>query len=299
MLSILIPTYNYNIFHLVKSVHEQCLNAKINFEIIVVDDASTNTESVKFNTEVKQLSYTRHILLKKNSGRSFARNYLASLSQFENLLFLDADTLPIHSNFIEKYLKIIDLGYEVIYGGISYQIKKPQHFQILRWIYGIDRESVLASERQRSPYISFLTLNFLIKKTIIKQIPFNENIPNLRHEDTLFSFNLKENKIKISHIDNPVLHLGLEDSRTFLKKSEESVWSLHHLISNDLIPISYTKLGRAAFKLKTTKLDWVVLSLYGCSKKIIRQNLLSKKPSLFLMDFYRLGYYLYTSKNKI
>ena len=40
MLSILIPTYNYNVFPLAQSIHKQCSDIDIDFEIIVLDDAS-------------------------------------------------------------------------------------------------------------------------------------------------------------------------------------------------------------------------------------------------------------------
>ncbi len=41
MLSILIPTYNYNIVALVSEIHRQISNTEIPFEIICLDDAST------------------------------------------------------------------------------------------------------------------------------------------------------------------------------------------------------------------------------------------------------------------
>lgn len=40
MLSILIPTYNYNVVPLVLELQKQCLEYKIHFEIIVFDDGS-------------------------------------------------------------------------------------------------------------------------------------------------------------------------------------------------------------------------------------------------------------------
>ena len=40
MLSILIPTYNYDVFPLVENIHRQCKEATIDFEILINDDAS-------------------------------------------------------------------------------------------------------------------------------------------------------------------------------------------------------------------------------------------------------------------
>ena len=41
MLSILIPTYNYNITRLVVDLHQQALDTYVDFEIIVIEDGST------------------------------------------------------------------------------------------------------------------------------------------------------------------------------------------------------------------------------------------------------------------
>ena len=40
MLSVLIPTYNYNAVSLVKELHKQLLDSNIVFEIICIDDGS-------------------------------------------------------------------------------------------------------------------------------------------------------------------------------------------------------------------------------------------------------------------
>ena len=56
MLSILIPTYNYDTFQLVKELHNQALKEGIEFEIIVSDDASSNEDLIARNKEILQLS---------------------------------------------------------------------------------------------------------------------------------------------------------------------------------------------------------------------------------------------------
>ena len=55
MLSILIPTYNYNVFPLVLDLHKQCLECKIDFEILCQDDHSNqfSNENQKINSWYK------------------------------------------------------------------------------------------------------------------------------------------------------------------------------------------------------------------------------------------------------
>ncbi|WP_163516610.1 glycosyltransferase family 2 protein [Gelidibacter japonicus] len=290
MISVLIPVYNYNIIPLVKDLHRQLTEAGIVFEILAHDDGSTNQAIIESNQSINNLEYTSYHILNQNIGRSAVRNLLAKDASFEWLLFLDADVLPKNRNFIPKYLRSIKVNSEVIYGGILYSEEKPDQTNLLRWIYGNKREVLSSEERNKNTYIAFLTLNFLIHKSVFSKVSFNENIPNLRHEDTLFSYNLKLKNINVEHIENPTYHLGLEDSKQFLKKSMESVDALFLLLKQGLIPEDYTKISRIFFKLKRLGLHYVLAIIYKLFRNNFKRNLLSSKPSLFIFDFCRLGY---------
>lgn len=289
MLSILIPVYNYNAFSLVEKLHNQAVELNITFEIICLDDASElfTTE----NQEINRLQNCSFVVLDKNIGRSAIRNLLAEKALFENLVFLDADTFPVHENFISNYISLIDNNEKIVYGGILYESTQPSKNKLLRWIYGRKREALLVADRNKNPYLSFLTLNFLIRKSIFQKVSFNESIPNLRHEDTLFSFELKQKQIEIIHIENPVFHLGIEDSQTFLQKSEEAVLGLKNLVDSNLISTDYVKLSHYFQVIKKYHLITFSAFSFRIFKSLFIKQLLSKKPSLFLFDIYRLGYY--------
>ncbi len=234
MLSILIPSYNYNVYPLVLELHKQCLECNIDFEIIVFDDASKLFLNENYNINSLENSFFE--VLEKNIGRSAIRNLLAKKAKHKSLLFLDADTIPIQNDFIKNYIEQIDAAEKIVYGGIKYRKEKPKKSQVLRWKYGNSREALSVEKRKANPYISLLSLNFLIQKSIFEKVYFNETIPNLRHEDTLFSYNLKQQKIKILHIENPVFHLGLDDFEFAIKKENESLLGLKYLIDNNLLP---------------------------------------------------------------
>jgi glycosyltransferase involved in cell wall biosynthesis len=294
MLSILIPVYNYNVLPLASELIKQCNSYGITFEIIFLDDASQ--KFVIENERINLFENASYSILEKNIGRSAIRNLLAEKAVYENLLFLDADTFPAHADFLSVYISQISNTQKIVYGGILYESSKPAKKELLRWIYGKEREALSVSERIKNPHLSFLTLNFLIKKNIFSKVRFNENIPNLRHEDTLFSFELKQNQIEVLHIDNPVFHLGLEDSKIFLQKSEEAVLGLKNLIDSNLISPDYVKLAHYFQLIK--KYHLVSLTAFGFRifKPLFKKQLLSAKPSLFLFDIYRLGYYCIIKK---
>ncbi|MFC4477536.1 glycosyltransferase family 2 protein [Flavobacterium chungangensis] len=294
MLSVLIPVYNYNVLPLASELVKQFNSCGITFEIIFLDDASQ--KFVIENERINLFKNASYSILEKNIGRSAIRNLLAEKAVYENLLFLDADTFPAHADFLSVYISQISDTEKIVYGGILYESSKPAKKELLRWIYGKKREALSVSERIKNPHLSFLTLNVLIKKNIFSKVRFNENIPNLRHEDTLFSFELKQNQIEVLHIDNPVFHLGLEDSKTFLQKSEEAVLGLKNLIDSNLIYPDYVKLAHYFQLIKKYHLVYLTAFGFRIFKPLFKKQLLSAKPSLFLFDIYRLGYYCIIKK---
>ncbi|KAB1158023.1 glycosyltransferase family 2 protein [Flavobacterium luteum] len=288
MLSILIPTYNYKILPLVSEIHKQASSAKIEFEIICIDDASPSF--VTENEIINSLINSRYEVLDSNIGRSKIRNLLAKKARYDWLLFLDADVLPINKYYISEYIKHIDIEEKVVYGGILYQKEEPEKSKILRWTYGKSREALTCEIRNKNPYLSFLTLNFLIRKSVFEKVAFNETIPNLRHEDTLFSYNLMQKKIKIEHINNPVYHLGLDNFNIAIKKEHEALLALKHLIDHQLIEADYLRISKLMSKIKDFKLLFAISFFFKKAQLSLLKNLSGKSPSLFIYDLYRLGY---------
>jgi hypothetical protein len=298
MLSILIPTYNYNVEALVHELHAQSTACEIDFEILCYDDGSKNLEIIEANSGINLLKHTTYKVLDSNIGRSAIRNLLAKDAKYDLLLFLDADVIPVKNDFISKYLNSISDSTNIIYGGIRYQETPPEKKQLLRWIYGKKREALPVVKRNKNVYLSFLTLNFIIQKNTFNTVCFNEAIPNLRNEDTLFSYNLKQKKIPVVHIENLVYHLGLEDSKTFLNKAIESQDAMNLFLEEGLIDIKYTAITKTIYRLKKTKLDRLFSISHPFTKKVFKANLLSKKPSLFIFDLYKLSYLCYINKKE-
>lgn len=288
MLSILIPTYNYNAFPLVSALHQQLAKTGLVFEIIVFDDASQLflSENQKINT----FKNTRFEVLAENIGRSKIRNLLSRKATFDWQLFLDADVMPASDSFISNYLPYLNDEIKVVNGGLVYQNQKPAQNQLLRWVYGKEREALSCEVRNKNPYLSFLTLNFLIHRAVFEKATFNETIPNLRHEDTLFSYNLKEQNISIIHIDNPIYHLGLDTFETAIRKENESLTALHFMLNHQLIPTDYLKISKWYAFIKKLKMRLPLALFFRVTKSVFIQNLKSSNPSLFIFDLYRLGY---------
>lgn len=284
----MIPTYNYDVFPLVQDVNEQATKLNLKFEIIVLDDCSTTPMNT--NQNINSLPNSSYEILPKNVGRSSIRNLLTSKATYDWMLFLDADVLPREKNFISTYIDAITEKPGIVYGGIVYQENRPESHKILRWKYGMKREALNVDDRNKDKYLRFLTLNFMIHKEVFDQVSFNEEIPNLRHEDTLFALELKKHKVNLSHINNPVYHLGLESNEVFLKKSMQSVEALHFFIEQGLINTDDTLLTRFFVIVTNLRIHGILAYVYRKFKTTFEKHLISRNPNLLIFDFYRLCY---------
>lgn len=289
MISILIPTYNYNVFPLVENLQLQCQKAAIRYEIIVTDDASNEQGSVSENSRINSLENCKYQILDENLGRSRIRNLLGDKANYDWLLFLDADTFPATDQFIEKYLEAFSKKTEAVFGGIKYPKIKPEECS-LRHKYGTARESLPLHERLKNPYRSFITMGFAIKKDIFQKIKFNENLAGYGYEDSVFAHQLQKHDIPIQHINNPVLHLNLESNTDFIHKSELALQNLLDFHHDASIDSETVKILKTLTLLKRWKLLFAVRGFFRMFKNPLLQNLESANPSIFLFDLYRLGY---------
>lgn len=289
MISILIPTYNYNVFHLVENLYKQCENAGIAYEILVIDDASNEHNIINENSKINSFENCSFQVLEENIGRSKIRNLLAEKAKYGWLLFLDADTFPSNPEFISKYISAFTEESPVIFGGIRYPEKSSENFS-LRHKYGVERESLSLSERIKNPYRSFITMGFAIKKEVFGKIKFNEKLSGYGYEDSVFGYELQKNKIPLQHIQNPVIHLNLETNADFIKKSQLALQNLLNFYKTGAIDDETVKILKTYLKLKRSNLLFGLRWFFNLSKNKMLKNLNSPEPSLLYFDLYRLGY---------
>ncbi|ALJ00295.1 glycosyltransferase family 2 protein [Rufibacter tibetensis] len=283
-ISILIPVYNQNVLPLVEALLHEASSLSIPFEVRVYDDGS-DQNTLDQNQPLQSFSKVVYVKLPLNIGRSQIRYKLAQEAQYQHLLFLDNDVLPVHSNFLQRYLSQAKEG--VVVGGIFYKKERPLPGTELRWVYGKAREEAPAHHRQKAPYERVFSSNLLVPRSVfLEHFPQNE-IFGYGHEDTLFAWRLKQKSIPVLHINNPVWHLGQEPNEVYLLKTQQAI---HNLV---LLHKKYqvgeeSKLFKAYRKVKNWKLDTLLHENRQWLFPLLKRNLVSKKPSLRLFDFYRL-----------
>lgn len=288
MLSVLIPVYNYDVRKLVTRLHKQLALAAIRFEIICIDDFS-DPEMSQINAEIVKLPHTTYEISNHNSGRVATRQTLAAWANYDWLLFLDADVMPVSEEFINTYLKFIPSEYDAIYGGFAYKPEKPESNLMLRWTYGRSKEEISAFVRNKTPYKIVISANFLIRKKIFLQL--NSKIEHKGYGyDNYFGSLLKTNQHKVYHINNEVYHLGLEPNAIYLHKVEEAIDTLLKLNQEGKLKQTENSLLNTFKRLKSYKLNHFAASTFRRSKKQLTANLLSDRPNISLLQSYKLGY---------
>lgn len=290
MISILIPVYDFDVRKLVLTLSDQITASHLACEIICLDDGSQE----KYRSINREIDTTPHVSyqeLESNVGRSAIRNKLAKLAQKPHLLFIDCDSEVPDDQYLERYLVKVKHN-TVLYGGRIYSETKPDEQHYFRWYYGTAREVTSAKKRAENPYQSFMTNNFLIPFEVFENIQFNESITRYGHEDTLFGLELKVAEVPIIHIDNPLVHIGLETTDEFLEKSRHGVENLLKLYKDGKVT-DQVKLLKAFKFVQRTRMIPTLAARYEKKHKSWENNFRSGQPNLKLFDLYKLSYMCY------
>lgn len=284
-LSILIPCRDYICTPLAEQLAKQAASIKgLAFEVIVIDDGSTNAKMVEVNATISRKAYCRHINLAENQGRAKVRNTLAREAQYDNLLFIDCKHGLPDNSFVRRYVEHAEC--DVVNGGI--RIAGDQHLLRgnLRFIYEKSAERThTALRRSGEEYRDFRTTNFMVKRSVMLAHPFDETITHYGYEDVLFGKQLKEAGIRITHIDNPVVFSHFESNKSFVAKTDEALHTLHGHASQLQ---GYSKLLYIYNKVSRLHLAWLLRLTWILFGKAMRSNLTGNKPSLTVFKLYKL-----------
>jgi glycosyltransferase involved in cell wall biosynthesis len=294
MISILIPVYNRDVNQLAAQLSQQLTATGRPGEIVLLDDGSEENFR-RQNTNTASLPHVRYIDADTNYGRIRIRQMLASTAKFDWLLFMDCDSAITSEQFLSTYFNQLLDEPGVVAGGRICTTQPPNDCSLrLHWRYGTEREAIQVKKRNRDPYPGFMSNNFLIHRSIFDKLSFTDDWQGYGHEDTWIGIQLEEMRARVKHIDNPILHNGLENAETFLSKSEQAVYNLRKLQS--IVPAGslkrHIKLFRAYSRLRSVGMTWLPKLIYKMQRKNIDTNLRSCNPSLFYFDLYRLNLFI-------
>lgn len=190
-LSILLPTYNrVDALQCTLAALESQPLPKASFEIIIVDDGSTDQTPEKLHEFAKASSIgLSYAILKKNGGPARARNIGLEMCRGEIILIIGDDIEPC-SDLLGQHLKFHrqnpDKKYALLGKVVFPDALRPNAF--MRWLekggqrYFFNYDTL--EPHQQADAMFFYTCNVSVKSSLLaKSGWFDESFPYASHED--------------------------------------------------------------------------------------------------------------------
>lgn len=197
--SVIIPTYNraHLLGRSIRSIMNQTYQ---NFEIIVVDDGSTdNTDELIFSLVNEKIRYIRH---EKNKGAAAARNTGIKAAKGDYIAFQDSDDIWLPEK-LEKQMEVFKTAPKkvgVVYTGFYRIIGSKRIYMPYSWV----------NKKDGDIYPQILAGNFVTTQSITVRAGclekvglFDENLPRL--QDWEFVIRLSKH-YSFEFIDEPLLY---------------------------------------------------------------------------------------------
>lgn len=205
LLSIIIPVYNVERYLpiCIKSLLDQ---RQILFELILVDDGSTDKSSVICDVFATQDSRIRTFHI-KNGGVSKARNYGLDQARGEYILFIDSDDF-VSKDYLEVIKMAIKSNTDITIFNYTRWINDTQlevgRFRLTNGIY--NQTDNLYKEAVNLEIVSLSVCCAVFKRSIIEShhIRFNENMKTC--EDFMFSLIYYQYVQNYSVINKPIYY---------------------------------------------------------------------------------------------
>ncbi len=235
LVSIIVPIYN------VESYFNKCLSSIQkqsfeSFEVIMVDDAST--DSSKEIAQKYAHSDSRFVLLEneQNMGVSYSRNRGLKLAKGEYISFIDADDFVSENYIAELYGSIVQENTDLACAHSMYTLKKGK--TKLAWQSSTNDSSVMSVGPDNISSLLIGPCFYLYRKSFLAKnnVKF---INNLYYEDVIFNWPnfIRAKKIAMAKNNNYMYCCNNVNSTTKRKSSKHldyvTSWNLVKLWLKD------------------------------------------------------------------
>lgn len=201
-ISIIIPVYNAAatlgklLDSIYKTTTELVSAGKLKFEVIVVDDGSTDN-----STEIAAKFGVR-LIQQANSGPALARNKGAEKAKYSHLLFLDSDVILLSDTVKEVISSFEDKSIDAVNGRYYKESANKGFFQTYKTLM----DHYLFKDFIRS-YEKFDSRVAAIKKDVFfKAGGFNSFIKGATYENEEFGYRLSSSYVNVFNPKIQVMH---------------------------------------------------------------------------------------------
>jgi glycosyltransferase involved in cell wall biosynthesis len=192
-IGVVIPTYNRADMLITCLQHLEQQTAA-NFEVIVVDDGSTDSTSQKVEQFAQRTSLNLRYILQKNSGPACARNRAISMLNAPFCLMIGDDIFAM-PDFVENHLKVHREHQEIhvaVLGWTRWSKTGQKVTKFMNWLDASGNQFAYRDLLEGVPpdWKHFYTSNLSVKTELLKRFPFDESFPNAAMEDMELAFRI-------------------------------------------------------------------------------------------------------------
>lgn len=279
-LSILTPVFRQDPTPIGRNLASASDEARARLEWVILDDGSgdpglTSTLKALASSGAHKV---RLIHLLSNGGRAAARNRLIAEAHGRHVLFLDADMIPDHPAFLNRWLALIDAeDPPAAFGGFSVAKAKTLKATALHKFMSARSDCRSAADRARDPAQFTATSNLLVRRDVLAATPFDEDFVGWGWEDVDWA--LRASRFgAIRHLDNTATHAGLDSVETLLRKFREAGPNYGRLAAKHPEAVSRFASWRAAQAFKRVPahraarpaLSFLARDPWGCTPMLAR-----------------------------
>ncbi len=201
--SVIIPMHN-SVSTIEKAI--KSINLSLNYEIICVDDGSTDTTKLKI--EELQLVYPIKYIYQKNSGAASARNKGLDSASGEYVIFLDSDDTYINKSIEKMFAYAKNTNADVVIGNMAHKING--RLSTINTYNSLFTTSKLTTLKETPAVLQSIgPVAKLYKRAYIRMVRFDESVTFC--EEHTFNCNIfKSAKI---YILNEIVYIYNKDNQ--------------------------------------------------------------------------------------
>ena len=188
MISLVVPVYNMeNYLHrCLESLLSQDSN---NFEIILIDDGSTDSSATFCDQYVNSYPDRIKVFHKKNGGLSSARNLGISVASGEYIAFPDPDDW-VEPHYVSSFLELSDSSYDLICTGYYVDFDNREIPALSERVPEIMERHIAQSALMRPDYMSGFAWNKIFRLDIIHKynLKFMDDVGTTEDLDFAFRY---------------------------------------------------------------------------------------------------------------
>ena len=220
--SVIIPTFN-RAEVLRRALNLLDLQTFTDFEVLVVDDGSTDLTARLLAEFQKKVSFPLKTFSQKNSGQAVARNLAIPHATGEILIFLGDDMLP-KNDLLQKHHEFHQKFPAENFACLGIVKWHPEiHIsRFMRWLTKSGAQFKFDDLRKNSAtdFWRFYTSNLSLKKSFLAEEKFSENFSGWGFEDAELGYRLTKKGLKLLFEPDAVVEHFHEISSKSLKERQ-------------------------------------------------------------------------------